>query len=51
MSVCLRLSFLADLSCSYAIFGIKSRPLNITIQHKFLKIECQMSQLCKKSKH
>ena len=28
-------SFLVDLSCSYAIFSIKSRPLNINIQRKF----------------
>ena len=28
-------SFLVDLSYSYAIFSIKSRPLNINIQRKF----------------
>ena len=33
-------SFLVDLSCSYVIFSIKSRPLNINIQRKFfLKID------------
>ena len=42
-------SFLVDLSYSYAIFSIKSRPLNINIQRKFF-LKNRMSNVTPSSK-